>query len=1228
MSEPIGEIPILISGDYSGLIADFQEAANLGAQGAAQIGASFNSAASRLMDFDEAEKLLTADGLEFDQTVKITTADLLKFADSSQNALASAHSLDSAIKGASSSAPELAKGLEQTGAAAQTVGPSIGSMVTSLAALAGVTLSIQGLKAAVEESLTAFASLQRATESLTALTGSAKLADDAISQLRTLAGDEALSFPSLLKADQQMAAFGISTKQSVSLLASAGDASRATGIAFDSVVSSIERIVESGNASSKALRGIGLESSDLASVMGVTSAEAAKLFKALDQSTQIDIVTAALAKFKGLASATSDDLTSSWTKISNAANEEFSRVGKELSDLGVSFTGFAKGAIGALGSVADFFITFGKGIASTAADIANALKNAAASFGITFEDYAAAAKKADQSNKDFDQSTGTLIISARQLFSGFQEYNDKLSGYAKELQNGSISGSEFTAKVQALEGQFKSLHPTIGTTTDATKTYTQAVADLKQKLADGEITQRQYDSSLKELEAQHGATAKAVKSHVLSLDDLVAKNTQLNSELKLAQSVYDQVTAKVEAGTAARNLQSEALKQLEKAHKALNDTELNSNTINASTEEKAQDLIDKTVAQFTATQQMTKDWGENDLAVQKSTAAQNTLLGSLGLTATQFQAMLPQINAAKEAGISLDGHIASLGQSFKTLGFSSSAVFQDIAEKAQAANKRIQASADDMIPALRSSWGDIRTAQEYAIQSANKYRDSLTPIADDFKALGIRSSQVLADMRDQTDRAFADIGNGMLDFSTRGNKAFDTLTTAGRGSAGDIYKAWEKLLELNREYIDSLTPVAEAFKQLHLTSSLELERMKDDAKRNFEIIRDSGTASPGDVQRAMKLAQDAADKWTESLYGTSTAVKGLADATTMLGTTITSMIAGPGSQWDAFFKNIGLIVDQNTQKLGTFAAQIQAMTNEANAAFASFDAADNARTSAQATGGTFIPGAHYGGGSVDPYSGDISRAGTSEIFTGTPFGPLGSRFNPLPTASASSPAAPISASGTPTASLPSSDQISAVNAQLQQMFAGMADAGNVSVTQLNALASTIGEFVTVDASGMHIAWQDAATTATSTATANQTLTTTATAATASIASFTQNTTNAVATITPLPPVLASFGAAMLQNTDAINAELKARQSMVDTLNQWIDKFNAQNASDLAAAYKQNPNQRFLVAAPLGHVANASPLGTSSQQVTGNVTNVTVNNPQVTSSTQLDAMVQQLRNLGV
>ena len=180
-----------------------------------------------------------------------------------------------------------------------------------------------------KEALTAYASIERATVSLKALTGSGEAATGMIERLEALAKDEALPLPALISAAQRMTAMGFAAGQVMDALKGAANAAGATGETIEEASDSIERVALSGMASSRVLVRLGLSSEDLGKVLGVTGEKAEKAFKGLDQADRLEALTIALGKFAGVADAQAATMSGSWQELKNTMHGFFVQLGED-----------------------------------------------------------------------------------------------------------------------------------------------------------------------------------------------------------------------------------------------------------------------------------------------------------------------------------------------------------------------------------------------------------------------------------------------------------------------------------------------------------------------------------------------------------------------------------------------------------------------------------------------------------------------------------------------------------------------------------------------------------------------------------------------------------------------------------------------------------------------------------------------------------------------------------
>lgn len=203
-------------------------------------------------------------------------------------------------------------------------------------ALEAVGLAL-GLKELGEEALGAFASVQKASISLTALTGNAELANSQIEQLKALALNESLSFPELLAANQKMTALGFSVAQIQGTLKAAADAAGAMGTDVGAASDAIDRMVLSGNVGARQLVALGLSTTDLAQVMGVAEDQVKKTFMALDQDQRLQVITDSLQKYGGVAGAQANSLAGQWQELKNEVEFAAEDIGKALAPLASDF---------------------------------------------------------------------------------------------------------------------------------------------------------------------------------------------------------------------------------------------------------------------------------------------------------------------------------------------------------------------------------------------------------------------------------------------------------------------------------------------------------------------------------------------------------------------------------------------------------------------------------------------------------------------------------------------------------------------------------------------------------------------------------------------------------------------------------------------------------------------------------------------------------------------------
>ncbi len=546
-----------------------------------------------------------------------------------------------------------------------------------------------------------------------------------------------------------------------------------------------------------------------------------------------------------------------------ATKAEAAAVG--LTSAETAATGFA-GAMGVAGLAA---VTFSAAIGVTLANIDDLKKK---------WDDAVEEMRKKQILEAIDE--GETRAGLQRLGFSLEQIGDAVGDLGTKIDKTKVSFDDFGIKVSVVGGEAKDTYEGLMHLAEVTEAVYEKTNNAKKALDDAKdalkgvkdasdgttaaqeaiaAATKNVDDKFKAYQGTLGKTTAEVKTHVLSLSDLEAANVKLNTALTTAQGVYDQVTARVKAGSGEYNLQSEALKQLEGIRKQLGTTETDSARITEQLEQKTQALIDKTFAQVKAAEDLDDEYGAGDVVVQNAMKVRDGLLGQLGLTIDQFEALKEKLGDEGAAHELLNGHIQSNSDAYKTLGITSADVYKKMADDSKEAADRIQA--DD-----KATEAEKRAAIEASITANKKYSDSLNSLSLDFKALGIKSSQSLKDIYDA------------------GKRAFEDLATQAGKSAGDIVRSMDALRDKNREYVDSLGVVGDAFKKLGLVSSEQLKRIAEDA--DVAAQRVSGLGA--DSARAADVARDAWKKYYDSLTYIPPAEKAIGDAATSTGKVVKS----------------------------------------------------------------------------------------------------------------------------------------------------------------------------------------------------------------------------------------------------------------------------------------------------------------------------------------------------
>lgn len=169
--------------------------------------------------------------------------------------------------------------IHSAGDAAKEAEGGVGGLLKELLAFVGIGLSLEALKEFTLEAVNLFAETEKTGFVLGRLTGDAKQASKSIEELKETAVRLAIPFEDLLGMQVRLTNFGVSIQGIRSAIQAAADAAAGTHSSFGATEGALERIAETGMASGRVLRRLGIESKDLATAMGISADEVSKAFK-------------------------------------------------------------------------------------------------------------------------------------------------------------------------------------------------------------------------------------------------------------------------------------------------------------------------------------------------------------------------------------------------------------------------------------------------------------------------------------------------------------------------------------------------------------------------------------------------------------------------------------------------------------------------------------------------------------------------------------------------------------------------------------------------------------------------------------------------------------------------------------------------------------------------------------------------------------------------------------
>ena len=527
--EILGSLVVDITGDYSELQSAIEEAESVGTAGAESISDAFNAAgtaadatSNQFSLFGEQVTEASAQMDLFD-TKSIEAADSMQqIGDASGEVASGFDQLGGAANEAASGLNEVGDELEHVGGEAEESESNVAELLGELGEMAGIAISVEGLKELGEEALTAYAGVQTATIALTAMEGSAAKASETIEQLESLANQDALSFPSLLSAAQRMVAFGFAAEEIPGILNAAANAAAATGNGFDQVTNSIDRLVISGTAGARQLATLGLSVQNLAAVMGVSSDEVAADFKAMDPSDRLAIIEEALGKYAGVAQLTAQSISGEWQQLENATHQTFVSLGADIAPAASAIMSFAK----------DDVVPAVSSILSEMAGMATATTQFIqqfASLGLSASDLIGPLGYVLQYLQSLSGGSGfpTLSQSIVENITHWGALQAVMNGVSLVVETFTNQGPQITAMNNAIATSLANV--THSTTTqsqaylDATRSsvaYSTALVNVIQAQGNAKTT---YDASVKVLNAltlSYQNQTEATRGHIATLGDL------------------------------------------------------------------------------------------------------------------------------------------------------------------------------------------------------------------------------------------------------------------------------------------------------------------------------------------------------------------------------------------------------------------------------------------------------------------------------------------------------------------------------------------------------------------------------------------------------------------------------------------------------------------------------------------------------------------------------------
>jgi hypothetical protein len=283
----IGEVQVLIQGDWSDLQSAIDQAAAASQAGAQEISDAFNTAAT----------------------------------------------------GATPPVEHLGEATKTAGAEAEHAGESFGGLgekLVTLAEFAGIATTMYGLAEALKEftleAINTSANIEFISAALTDMTHSAEVTRNMLEQIEGIASRSIFSFPELAKTAQNMTYLGIEAEKIPPILTDLANLAEHAGTSVDAMSSAFDRAWLTGQVGPRIFKALGVGAQEFADVMGVATGAVVADFKALGPESEdaLEVLRLVIAK-KSLEMGTG--LENTFKVHLNAAAVQWEEFSKNVGDL-------------------------------------------------------------------------------------------------------------------------------------------------------------------------------------------------------------------------------------------------------------------------------------------------------------------------------------------------------------------------------------------------------------------------------------------------------------------------------------------------------------------------------------------------------------------------------------------------------------------------------------------------------------------------------------------------------------------------------------------------------------------------------------------------------------------------------------------------------------------------------------------------------------------------------